>query len=80
MGKKDETDEGKGPADDGGPDPEANLSVDEQLVERLKRLKLPEPPAGARERALARYREWAERQPDKSSEADTRASDPPEED
>ena len=34
-----------------------NMSVEDQIVDRLKRMKLPEPPPGAKERALARYHE-----------------------
>lgn len=37
-------------------------SVEEQIIERLKRMKLPEPPPGAKERALARYHEWLREQ------------------
>lgn len=33
-------------------------SVEEQIIERLKRMKLPEPPPGAKERAMQRYQEW----------------------
>ena len=34
------------------------MSTEEQLVDRLRRMKLPEPPAGVRERSLERYKEW----------------------
>lgn len=37
-------------------------SVEEQIIERLKRMKLPEPPPGAKERALERYHEWLRQQ------------------
>jgi hypothetical protein len=37
-------------------------SVEEQIIERLKRMKLPEPPPGAKERALERYNEWLREQ------------------
>ena len=37
-------------------------SVEEQLIERLRRMKLPEPPPGAKERALERYNEWLREQ------------------
>jgi hypothetical protein len=35
-----------------------NMSTEDQLVDRLRRMKLPEPPAGVRERSLERYKEW----------------------
>jgi hypothetical protein len=34
------------------------MSSEEQLIERLKRMKFPEPPAGVKERSLRRYQDW----------------------
>jgi hypothetical protein len=38
------------------------MSVEDQIVDRLKRMKLPEPPPGAKERALARYHDMLREQ------------------
>lgn len=35
-----------------------NMSTEDQLVDRLRRMRLPEPPPGVRERSLVRYKEW----------------------
>jgi hypothetical protein len=34
------------------------MSTEEQLIVRLRRMKLPEPPPGVKERSLQQYREW----------------------
>lgn len=35
-----------------------HMSTEDRLVERLRRMELPKPPPGVRERSLERYREW----------------------
>lgn len=41
---------------------ERYMSAEQQIIERLQRMKLPEPPPGAKERAMKRYHEWLRQQ------------------
>ena len=43
---------------DAPPKEHVHRSTEEQIIDRLRRMELPEPPPGAKERGLQRYREW----------------------
>jgi hypothetical protein len=35
-----------------------HMSAEEQLIQRLRTMRLPEPPPGVKERSLQAYRDW----------------------
>lgn len=43
-------------------DEHVHRSSEEQIIERLRRMELPKPPPGAKERAMRRYQEWLREQ------------------